>query len=481
MANLTYRIKDFLFGPYDTKTNLAGEPSAYLTSPTGMLVSGPGANDILRGLTGGNYENSAVYACLSAYVKLYAEPHMRLYAGSYQDIEKSQAADDHRVYRIIRRPNDSRIQTWKILMKWAKWMTKTDGNAYFVKVREGGGDIITNTTGRVLQLWPVSPMRMQPYTVKGSGDFISYYALDAGHGQHHKIPRENVIHLIDQIDDRDMRRGVGAVRHILREKITDEESNLFVSAIMANAGVPGLVISPQGEIEFDEDDAEVIKRKILLKTTGDKRGEPLVLASAAKVDQYGFDPESMALSAVWSHLEQRIAGVLNIPPVLAGLGAGLEAATYSNIRTARAMFVEDTLFSDWAQDGEALTMQLGGDFALSDGEYLAFDWTNVRALQDAALDWRKWALNAWELNGITLSEFYRLSSVGEPDKSVADMRLHELAPLPSSFSGGTKTLTEKRGWDDFYKEESLHGPAAEDLAKHYERLKNKIVKKIESS
>lgn len=456
--------------PLEHKTYLTGQSSALLP-----LISGPGTygrNNV--------YANSALYACLSMYCNHYVEAQARVYSGPFGDIERSEALPSHNIYRLFRTPNSSRFITWKKILAWAKWMMKSDGNAYLIKVREGEGDITNNITGRVLELWPASPLSVKPFTERDSGDFISYYIYDLGQGKRVTIPVENVVHLIDQIDDRDPRVGVGPVKQILRELLTDEETTVMIGAVMRNAGMPGLIISPAGDSEMGEDAAKEIKEKILATTTGEHRGEPLVMSASTKVDTFGFEPKALDLGTVWNHLEERIAGVLNIPPVLAGLGAGLDRATYANIRVAREMFVEETLIAEWAQDSESLTMQIGPDFALSDNEYIAFDWQNVRALQDDAKAWREWALAAWEKNGITLGEFYKYAALTDtPDDP--DVRHSDLSIVGSplfkqlSFPMQTKAL-EKLEYDDGLEADDT----ASDIASHLERAKRNVLRRWKS-
>ena len=428
--------------PPNEKMRFIEGSGATLRHPSGALVHGPTATQVILDALGDDINNSAVYAVISTYVNHYTEPFVRVFSGPFGDVERAERLDNHSLYRIFRRPNSSRFITWKKMLRWTKWMTKTDGNAYWFKVRAGGGDVTTNVSGTVEELWPVSPFRVEPVTEKGSGDFISYYAYDVGHGNKVRIPVENVIHFIDEIDNNDHRKGCGPVRRILREKIADTEATLFIGAILANAGVPGLVISPDGEVELTEEVAEDIKEKILLKTTGDKRGEPLVLSASTKIAQYGFSPDSLALRDVWSHLEERISGVINVPPVLAGLGAGLDAATYSNIKTAREMFVETTMVAAWGEDAESLTLQLGPDFALSDNEFIAFDWTNVRALQDDARTWRDWAVKAWMMDSITLGQFYKIVDMENPDPETDDLRKSDITVTQGLGAPFTRSLPD---------------------------------------
>ena len=66
----------------------------------------------------------------------------------------------------------------------------------------------------------------------------------------------------------------------------------------------------------------------------------------------------------------------------AGLGAGLESATYSNARTLRELFTENKLIPTWRNVSQELTHQLLKVDFLNDADLIAvYDFNNVRALQ----------------------------------------------------------------------------------------------------
>jgi len=80
--------------------------------------------------------------------------------------------------------------------------------------------------------------------------------------------------------------------------------------------------------------------------------------------------------------EERISAVLGVPAIVAGLGAGLENATYSNARELREMFTEQKLIPLWRADAAKLNTSLLPDFTRTRNAFIEFDITNVRALQE---------------------------------------------------------------------------------------------------
>jgi phage portal protein BeeE len=80
--------------------------------------------------------------------------------------------------------------------------------------------------------------------------------------------------------------------------------------------------------------------------------------------------------------EERIAAVMGVPAIIAGLGAGLERSTYSNFREAREMFTEAKLVPMWRMDGSKLNTSLKPDFTSDEAVYIDYDLSDVRALQE---------------------------------------------------------------------------------------------------
>ena len=78
--------------------------------------------------------------------------------------------------------------------------------------------------------------------------------------------------------------------------------------------------------------------------------------------------------------EERVSAVLGVPAILAGLGAGLDSATYNNTAELREFFTEQKLVPLWKTVANELTHQLLlPDFGES-RLMCEYDVNNVRAL-----------------------------------------------------------------------------------------------------
>lgn len=331
------------------------------------LVHGPGTSG---GSTEGDL-NSAVFACLQVISIAYTEPPLRTYRrqsdGSLHPLANQPVQD------VLNRPTQYGELTMSDILGWSQWVKHITGNAYFRKVRGGQGNVV--------EIWPISPRLLRPVTIKGSGDWISYWEYNYEPGKFERVDPADIIHLRMGIDDRDHRLGMSPLRRLLRSISTDTEADKFTDALLMNYAVPGLVVTTKDKhLTFDE--SQQIKDGLRRNFGSDNRGNIALLNNEAEVKQFGFSPRDLDLISLHKHPETRIAAVLDVPPILANLGSGLDAMTYSNFEQARKKFTQTKMVAHWRNDQEALTNQLMPDFTADRSVLLAFDLSNVAALQE---------------------------------------------------------------------------------------------------
>lgn len=338
----------------------------------GVLIHGPGATEQYQaelGLTAAG--NSAVAACLSAIMVAYVEAPVRIYR---YDAGKQEQIENHPLLPLLRRPNPA--MTGRTLLAYTQWCKHVDGNAYWRKIRAGN-----ETTGNVIQLWPISPSAMEIITDKGTSDFISRYRFHRSSSQHEDIDPANIVHFRLGLDDQDHRKGLGPVKQLVREISSDREATVFADALLRNSAVAGGVVTIPPDTEADADAAEQIKANIEASFRGDNRGRVAVLQGGTFAP-FGFSPKELDLKELHRLPEERISAVLRVPAIVAGLGAGLEHATYSNVQQARQLFAEQTILPLYADDDETITALLLPDFESNEAVYVAHDVTDMRSLQE---------------------------------------------------------------------------------------------------
>lgn len=331
------------------------------------LVHGPGAGEDNRTI------NSAVFACLMAIASAYPEPPLTVYQKAADgNVEK---LPDHPLQEIIDYPTPNGELSTEELLFWMAWAKHIDGNAYWLKVRSGNSE-----RGNVIELWPVSPTAIEP--VSEGGEWISYYRYRVSPSRVERISVSNVVHFRLGLDDRDMRKGLAPLKALVRQISTDNEADKFMATLLSNYAVPGLVVIPSANTTLSEPDADRITDKLRRKFGNDNRGNIAVMSKESKIEQFGFSPKDLDMTVLHRVPEERISAVMGVPAIVAGLGAGLERATYDNARAMGEWFTERKLIPQWRSDAAKLNTSLKPDFESDRSIYLDFDKGDVRALQE---------------------------------------------------------------------------------------------------
>jgi HK97 family phage portal protein len=321
-----------------------------------------------------NDGNSAVFACLRAlsYASIEAPLQVvRTVDGDPEPLPK------HPLQRFLEEPHPE--LDMEELRFWSAWARHLDGNAYLVKVRAGD-----SVLGQPVELWPVSPLRMEPFTARGSKNFIDYYTYDAGDGNGlQRIPVENVIQFKIGVDPLDPRKGISPLKALLREIATDAEASKFSSALLANFGIPGVVIKLPVEAQLSPQQISDLKEGTRREFGNEQRGKVGVITGGADMEQFGFSPEQLNLKSLHDFPETRIAAVMGVDPLVARLGVGLEqTSNYASARQVREQFIELTIKPQWTMDGKKWTRKLARDFTDDRTISIIHDLRQVAALQE---------------------------------------------------------------------------------------------------
>ena len=193
-----------------------------------------------------------------------------------------------------------------------------------------------------------------------------------------------MVHIRQGIDPNDHRRGHAPLKGVLREILGDEAAGQWSAALLHNMAVPGVVLSPRNDSLGGptREEAEAISESYKTKFGGANRGAPMVLSGSMNVDIVSFSPDQMKLQELRRLPEERISAVLGVPAILAGLGAGLDSATYNNTRELREFFTEQKLIPMWKTVSNELSHQLLLKDFKDEESKCEFDYSEVRALQE---------------------------------------------------------------------------------------------------
>ena len=317
--------------------------------------------------------NSAVVACLNVLATAFAEPGLII---STRNSEGDYQRDmNHPLARLFRRPNP--YMTQQLLANYIVTALNAAGDAYIYKNR--------NARGQVVELVPLMPHLV---TAKGNeNELITHFNYQPQGGMQGeetvKIEKADMVHLRQNVDPNNMRRGMAPLKAVLREIAGDEAAGQYTAALLHNMAVPGVILSPRDDAMGGptREEAEGIADMYKQKFGGKNRGAPMVLSGAMNVEIVSFSPDQMKLAELRRIPEERVSAVLGVPAVLAGLGAGLDSATYNNTKELREFFTESKMVPMWSMVAQEVTHQLlRPEFGGNENQYCEFDVDNVRAL-----------------------------------------------------------------------------------------------------
>lgn len=307
--------------------------------------------------------NAAVSACVLWVCRAFPEAPLRVRLRQGTELKPQ---PDHELTILLDQPNGfySGHLLWSATL--ADWML--DGNAYWIKQRNGAG--------RVVALWWAPASTMCPKWDTDT-EFVSYYQYNPGNAPQ-RIDSADVVHFRYGLDPDNVRLGCSPLKSLLREVFTDNEAANFTAALLRNLGVPGVVLSAD---DLTPDQAQQTKDEMNSKFRGDKRGEPLVLSGKWEARVMSFNPEQMQIREVRRIPEERISAIFGTPAVVVGLGAGLDRSTFANFAEAREAAYESNIIPTQRLMAAELRTQLLPDFGDPRRLVLDFDLSQVRVLQ----------------------------------------------------------------------------------------------------
>ena len=355
------RDKKYYTGNFFASDSTYGNNNTYIQG----FNSSAGEFDI-EGL-GNGQSNSIAVACLQVLGISFSEATLKVIT---KDIEGNTVdVPSHPFSLLMRRPNV--YMSGDVIQQYIINAMHVCGDAYLLKQR--------NEVGELVALYPLMPEQVTP---KGTPEeLITHYVYEMDNGKV-IIQKNDLVHLRLGLDPNDHKVGFSPLKTVLREVYGDESAGQMATALLANMGVPSVMITPKDEYGPSAEEADQIAKKYQQKVGGKNRGKPLVMSGAMNVEKLSFSPKDLDLGLLRQLPEERISAVLGVPAILAGLGAGLRNATYSNAKELREFFTENKLIPLWRMVGEELTQQiLLKEYEVDSTTSAEYDFSEVRALQ----------------------------------------------------------------------------------------------------
>jgi HK97 family phage portal protein len=302
----------------------------------------------------------------------------------------------HYVIDLLKKPNA--YYNGMVMMKGVAASWDIDGNAYIIKWRNPD-------TLRVEALFyePHYSIRPRFYgdlifsgnqILRDDKKFISFYEvyrpnLAGTGGDWKRVEVDDVIHLRDGIDPTNPRKGINKLASLLAELFTDQQRAYFSATVLSNVGMIPFVVSPRETNQvITPKQAEKLKEELELRSR-EGRGKPIVAGRAIRVDELGFSPEDMDLTAMASIPEERVASVIG--PNSYVLGFIPENSVYTNFLEARRDAYESFLIPLQSYIAAQLTDDLLREFIDDENQNLEYYYADVYAM----LEWRMKVFELW--------------------------------------------------------------------------------------
>ncbi len=298
----------------------------------------------------------------------------RFAEAKYKIVMNGDTVEDHDILKLLNKPNP--YYSGRALRMASSISYNSDGNVYWLKIR--------NKQLKVVELWYVPHWLMSPHWPEDGSQYIDYYKYAPGFKTFEILP-EDVIHIRNGIDPFNTRKGMSPLKSLFREIFTDDEAANFSATLLKNMGVPGLVVSPGiDNAKVTEDDKKDIKAYFRQNTTGDKRGDPVVMSAKTDVKQFGFSPSQLDLGKLREIPEERIAAILGVPAAVVGFGTGLQQTKVgATMREMREAAYEDCIIPMQNLYADELNTQLLPDFESKPDRFrIDFDLSDIRVLQE---------------------------------------------------------------------------------------------------
>ena len=239
----------------------------------------------------------------------------------------------------------------------------------------------------------------------GVGDAVFYDVADVAHWAPYPDPLARW-------------RGMSWLTPILREINADVSMSQHRQTFFDQAGTPNMVLKYQQKLAPET--VNTIRDRWRARYSGpSSAGSTVILDDGADLTVVGNSFEQMKFTDLQKMGEARIASAAGVPPIVAGLSVGLDAATYSNFSQAMKAFGNGTGSYLW----QSLAASLSKLIAVPQGARLWYDTTSIPALLEDAKD----RATAMQTSAAAIGSFIQAGF--EPNSVVAAVMANDMSLL----------------------------------------------------
>lgn len=325
----------------------------------------------------------------------------------------------HGLSELLRRPNPE--YGGRVLMM-ATIMDFCFGEAFWLKIRNGGGDLV--------ELWWAPRAMITPQADQKTGE-LDYYEYRPGNGPLIKLQSDDVVHFRFGKDPLNILRGFSPLAAIMREVYNDEQAANFTAAILRNYGVIGVIFSPKDGV-IPKEAAEKLKEYVQQNFTGDKRGQAMFFTGATTAQALQYNLQGFDISPIRDIAEERVCAALALPAAVIGFGTGLQQTKVgATMREMVKLAWQGGIEPNQRIMADEMDRALLPDFQDNTSLFRTrFDTSEVDALTESPSEKTDRVLKLVKQNIIKVAQAQK--ELGYPVDSSQDKYARELAPAPTA-------------------------------------------------
>lgn len=260
-----------------------------------------------------------------------------------------------------------------------------NGNGYALKRKSEQGLLLGFAPLYPFQVYPYSDYYPDGSPNDGNALITRYRIMPYGGGSQFDAWPHEMLHIrYGMVDQRNPALGLSPVMAMLRQVVSENEANSYIGGLLANMGVPGVIMVPKGQTGGQPEPTQEQKARQEAKWwsfTRDRRGMPLTLSQDFDIKSVGLSPTDLKAIETKIQLSTELLAALGVDPMVVGLPS--PSKTYDNVREARESFMEDTILPILHAMAPAIQNAfIESGYALRTGSRLAYNTTVYRELQE---------------------------------------------------------------------------------------------------
>jgi hypothetical protein len=396
----------------------------------------------------GDFRDNSVIAVSRNWLKRQM-PSCTLEVGEAETGSEWEAYPDHPLVTLLRRPNP--YQSSRVLWDGTTDCLVIDGYAYWVKVRDGAGQVV--------EVWWVPSAQIAPEW--GGPAQVKGYWYQPSIGQRRWIDAWDIVHFRIGTDSANPAQGCSPLKEQIRSIVGINAGERYTSAVLRRAHSGKMVVPKEivGQVDpGTPEEAEMIAtaRKLERDTGGEMAGGFTYTSLPVDLLDSGLGPEEMLIDRILDRPESMIVAALGLNALVLGLPSSANTRTYANLAEANKQAWENAVIplqDAMAEDGIQHQLLFACD---ERGKVFAeFDntpeesqcWWNraeVAALKEDANERSQRATTLYAGGIATLNEVRSLVDLPPVDGPEGDLRYGELTPEQEAEKQANAELMAQR-------------------------------------